>query len=210
VDDARGFRVLRWLVGLVLLAGVAGCVSESADQPADPVVADDLTTTTTPTSAPGSTDSSAPATTGAPGGSLASRFGAVAARLVDLGGEVVELCLLQADTPEERAQGLMGVTDLEGHDGMLFSVEQPVDGAFYMYRTVLPLTIGWWDADGAFLSRADMAPCASDDPDACERYPSGGAWRWAIEVEQGAPLAERFQPGATLTVTGGACAARTS
>ncbi|MFP5321909.1 MAG: DUF192 domain-containing protein, partial [Acidimicrobiia bacterium] len=124
-----------------------------------------------------------------------------------VGGEVLELCLLHADTDEERAQGLMQVTDLEGHDGMLFSVDQPSEGAFYMYRTVTPLTIAWFDPGGAFVSRADMAPCASDDPAACERYPPGGAWTSAIEVVQGDPLAERFEPGATLTVTGGACAA---
>ena len=187
VDDVRGFRILRWVVGAVFAAGLAGCVAESANQPADPVVEE--ATTTVPESA------------------LAARFGAVAARLVDLSGQVLELCLLLADTEEERAHGLMQVTDLEGHDGMLFRVEQPVEGAFYMYRTVLPLTIGWFAGDGAFVSRADMAPCASEDPAACERYPAAAPWTWAIEVPQGSPVAARFAEGTFLQVPGGACPA---
>ncbi|HEX4902415.1 MAG TPA: DUF192 domain-containing protein [Acidimicrobiales bacterium] len=188
VDDVRGRRIMRWVVGGVFAAGLAGCVAEGANQPADPVVED-----TTETAAPD--------------GSLAARFGAVAARLVAASGEVLELCLLHADTQQERARGLMQVTDLEGHDGMLFTIEQPTDGAFYMYDTVLPLTIGWFGPDGAFVSRADMAPCASEDPDACERYPSGGAWTSSIEVAQGSPVAERFAAGTRLEVPGGACPA---
>lgn len=190
IDDGRAFRILRWAAGAVFVAGLAGCVAEGANQPADPVVEADEQGTPV-----------------APGSSLAARFGAVAARLVDLSGEVVELCLLHADTRPERAQGLMQVQDLEGHDGMLFTVEEPVTGAFYMYRTVLPLSIGWFDADGAFVSRADMAPCGAQDPGACERYPPGGAWSRAIEVVQGSPLAERFVAGTRLEVPGDACPA---
>lgn len=190
VDDVRGARLLRWLVTAVFVAGVAACVTESADSPADPTLG------------PVASDTTAPA----PAGGLAERFGTVAAQLVAVSGEVLELCLLHADTMEERATGLMQVTDLEGHDGMLFSVDEPTDGAFYMYRTLLPLTISWWDGDGAFVSRADMVPCESEDPAACERYPAAGPYRSAIEVVQGAPLAERFGPGARLQVGTDACA----
>lgn len=191
VDDARGARLVRWLVTAVFLAGVAACVTEGANSPADPELG------------PVASETSDPAPAGA---GLAERFGTVAAQLVAVSGEVLELCLLHADTAEERATGLMQVTDLEGHDGMLFSTEEPVDGAFYMYRTLLPLTIGWWDADGAFVSRADMVPCESEDAAACERYPAAGPFRFAIEVVQGDPLAARFEPGARLQVGAEACA----
>lgn len=194
IDDVRGARVLRWLVTAVFLAGVAACVTEGADSPADPELG--AATIDAPTSAPASVP-----------GSLAAQFGTVAAQLVALSGEVLELCLLHADTVEERSTGLMQVTDLEGHDGMLFSTEEPVEGAFYMYRTVLPLTISWWGGDGAFVSRADMVPCGSEDPAACERYPAGGPYRYAVEVVQGDPLAARFEPGARLQVGTDACAA---
>lgn len=191
IDDVRGARLLRWLVTAVFVAGVAACVTEGANSPADPELG------------PVATATSEPAPTG---GGLADRFGTVAAQLVALSGEVLELCLLHADTAEERAAGLMQVTDLEGHDGMLFSMEETGEGSFYMYRTLLPLTIGWWDAEGAFVSRADMVPCESEDPAACERYPAAGPYRHAIEVVQGDPLAGRFEPGARLQVGTEACA----
>ena len=188
IDDVRGARVLRWLVTAVFVAGVAACVTEGADSPADPELGTPITGSTAPVSA------------------LAERFGTVAAQLVAVSGEVLELCLLHADTIEERSTGLMQVTDLEGHDGMLFTVDEPTEGAFYMYRTLLPLTIGWWDPEGGFVSRADMVPCESEDPAPCERYPPAGPYRFAVEVVQGAPLAERFEPGARLQVSGEACA----
>lgn len=189
VDDVRGARLLRWLVTAVFVAGVAACVTEGADSPADPELAAPSTAATEPDP-----------------GSLAGRFGTVVAQLVAASGEVLELCLLHADTIEERSTGLMQVTDLEGHDGMLFTAEEPTDGAFYMYRTLLPLSIGWWDADGAFVSRSDMVPCESEDPAACERYPAAAPYRFAIEVTQGDPLATRFEPGARLQVGTEACA----
>ena len=189
IDDVRGARLLRWLVTAVFVAGVAACVTEGADSPADPELGAPLTEVPT---------EPAP-------GSLAAKFGTVAAQLVALSGEVLELCLLHADSAEERAEGLMQVTDLEGHDGMLFSFEEPSDGQFYMYRTLLPLTIAWWDVDGAFVSRADMAPCESEDPAACERFPAAAPYRFAVEVTQGAPLAARFEPGARLQVGADAC-----
>lgn len=188
IDDRRGVRLLRWLVTAVFVAGVAACVTEGADSPADP----ELGAPSSATSAPIA-------------GSLAEQFGTVAARLVALSGEVVELCLLHADTLEERSTGLMQVTDLQGHDGMLFSTAEPSDGAFYMYRTLLPLTIGWWDGEGAFVSRADMVPCPSEDPATCERYPAAGPYRFAVEVVQGDPLAGRFEPGARLEVGAEGC-----
>jgi len=212
IDDERRARRLGWVIGAVLLAGLAGCVGKGGDQPADPVLEGGPATSapaTDPSGEPAPAPTSPPPDGGGEqgAGSLAARFGTVLARLVDASGEVLELCLLHADTAEERAQGLMQVTDLEGHDGMLFSVDEPTSGAFYMYRTVTPLTIGWFDAAGAFVSRADMAPCPSEDPDACDRYPPAGPWTSAIEVVQGDPLAARFQPGATLTPTDGACPA---
>jgi uncharacterized protein len=191
IDDVRGARLLRWLVTAVFVAGVAACVTEGADSPADPELGAPLSEVPT---VPGP-------------GSLAAKFGTVVAQLVAASGEVLELCLLHADTPEERATGLMQVTDLEGQDGMLFSFEEPgEEHQFYMYRTLVPLTISWWAGEGDFVSRADMVPCESEDRAGCDRYRPTGASRYAIEVIQGAPLAARFEPGARLQVGTDACA----
>ncbi|HYN34279.1 MAG TPA: hypothetical protein VES40_16765, partial [Ilumatobacteraceae bacterium] len=48
----------------------------------------------------------------APGGQQPEGFSTVTARITDTDGQICEVCVWLADTPEERAQGLMGVTDL--------------------------------------------------------------------------------------------------
>ena len=172
-------RWLRWAVGLLLVGGAASCVVESADRPADPVLEE-------------------------PAG-LAAQFGTILVDLMTASGEVLELCLLDADVPEERARGLMEVTDLEGHDGMLFSFDEDVQSNFVMVDTVTPLTISWWTADGAFVSSTDMSPCTEASDADCARYPAAGPYRYAIEVFQGErpELAE----GATIAVRSASCSA---
>jgi hypothetical protein len=102
-------------------------------------------------------------------------------------GDEVSSCVLVADVADERAQGLMGVTDLGGYDGMLFVFDEPVDGAFHMLDTPTPLSIAWFDAEGALVSTADMEPCVGEqaDADECPSYPAGGRFSYAIEVPQG-------------------------
>jgi len=203
VDDVHRFRVLRWLVGAVFVAGLAACVTEGADSPADPELGAPLTTT--PFGETGDDEQTGDGPAG--GARLAELFGTVVASLTTVGGEVLELCLLHADEPAERSRGLMGVTSLGDHDGMLFSMDEPTEGSFYMFQTLVPLRIGWWDAQGELVRATDMVPCESEDPAACERYPSGGPYVYAIEVLEGSPLGATFVPGTRLEVTGGSCPA---
>jgi len=161
IDDAGQVRVLRWVLTAVLVAGVGACVVQGADRPADPELGD------------------------APASELAARVGTVMAEIVTGTGQVLELCLLHADDPDQRSRGLKEVADLDGYDGMLFSNDGPVENQFVMIDTVMPLSISWWQADGAFLAMTDMVPCAEDDPDACTRYSAGGPYLHAIEVPQG-------------------------
>lgn len=179
IDDVRAVRWLRRALWVVFVAGLASCVVESADSPADPELE------------------------GAVSG-LAQEFGTVIVELMTTSGEVLELCLLHADVPEERSQGLMGVTDLERHDGMLFSWDEDVQSNFVMVDTVTPLTISWWEADGTFVSSTDMTPCTEANDAECTRYPAAGPYRYAIEVFQG-ELPEAA-PGATIDPSpGGSC-----
>ena len=57
------------------------------------------------------------------------------------------MCLWLADVADERARGLMGVTDLGEAVGMAFVFEAPGEGAFVMIGTPTPLSIAWFDAD---------------------------------------------------------------
>ncbi|OWY62292.1 hypothetical protein B7486_59225 [cyanobacterium TDX16] len=102
-------------------------------------------------------------------------------------GDEVTSCVLVADTSDERAQGLMGVTDLGGYDGMLFAFDEPVDGAFHMLDTPMPLSIAWFDESGALVSTDDMAPCVRDESSAspCPSYPAGDEFSFAVEVPLG-------------------------
>lgn len=132
--------------------------------------------------------------------------GEVAVALTGPDGEVVGWCVLVAGTSEQRQRGLMEVTDLGGYDGMLFVWDADVSSAFYMRNTPTPLRIAWFDAAGDLVSTADMQPC--DDVAGCPTYPPAGRYRFALEVPQGSPAADRLVPDATLAA-GGACRART-
>jgi len=94
-------------------------------------------------------------------------------------------CVWLADSPEERSRGLMEVTDLGEPVGMLFAYPEEGTSRFYMFNTVLPLSIAFFDGDGRFVSSTDMEPCRSPDPVECPRYPAVAPFRYALEVPQG-------------------------
>lgn len=195
VDQRHRLRWFVWFVGAVLFIGVGACVVRNADTPDDPVLEASTTSTTAPSP-------------------LATLFGTVGATLRTAQGAVLELCLLSAETPDERARGLMEVTDLEGYDGMLFSFDADSTGSFYMFNTPTPLLISWWGADGGFVSATTMPPCLDRPADQCPTYPAAAPFRHAIEVfAAGAVAAELdgdpvgLAPGTTLTV-GAACTPR--
>jgi uncharacterized membrane protein (UPF0127 family) len=76
--------------------------------------------------------------------------------------------------------------DLPEGTGMVFLFANDSSGAFYMYRTLIPLSIAFFDATGQVVSVLDMEPCTSDDANACERYNPEATYRGALEVNQGA------------------------
>jgi uncharacterized membrane protein (UPF0127 family) len=94
-----------------------------------------------------------------------------------LGGEPLTLAL--ADESALRSRGLMGVADLGALDGMLFSWGgESVASRFTMRNTLIPLHIVFFDADGEFVSQADMVPC---DVENCPTYGAAGPYAYAIE-----------------------------
>jgi uncharacterized membrane protein (UPF0127 family) len=113
-------------------------------------------------------------------------FGELAAVITAADGTECEVCLLAALDDAQRAQGLMEVTDadLGGYDGMVFVFDADVSSGFWMRNTRLPLSIAYFDADGALVSQADMAPCSDEEP-TCPSYPAEGPFRYAVEVPQG-------------------------
>jgi uncharacterized membrane protein (UPF0127 family) len=93
-----------------------------------------------------------------------------------------ELAVAVADTPNLRSQGLMGVTDLGGLDGMLFVFEESSNGGFWMKDTLIPLDIAFLATDGAFVAKLTMEPC-TENP--CPVYRPSGTYRYAVEAPAG-------------------------
>jgi uncharacterized membrane protein (UPF0127 family) len=95
------------------------------------------------------------------------------------------LDVLVADTADERSVGLSDRDDLGAFDGMLFAWDTDVDTSFYMYRTRIPLSIGWYAADGTPVDRADMTPCPEPVAADCPLYEAEGRYRYALETAAG-------------------------
>jgi uncharacterized membrane protein (UPF0127 family) len=193
--------VIGLLVALALVAGLAACSDDTPDA-----------VDTTTTSSPAATTTAPPAEQPLAGGRTPLEgFGEIEIRVVEgPDGETVVLCVLHAETPEQRRRGLMQVEDptLGGYDGMLFAYPADTDGGFWMKDTLLPLSIAYLDADGAVVSTEDMEPCPPAT-ERCPSYPPAGPYRWALEVVQGglAPLG-LTEGGRARVEVGGACAPR--
>ncbi len=168
-------RILRWVIAGLLVVGFGACMAEGANNPSDPeLVASEAF----------------------------PEFGEIGFRITPAGAPPTptEQCALLAATDQQRARGLMAVTDLKGYPGMVFRYSADSSGGFYMRNTPMPLSIAWFGADGQFVSAADMAPC-DDRPD-CPIYGASGVYRYALEVPQGQLAALGVGPGSVLQLTG--------
>jgi uncharacterized membrane protein (UPF0127 family) len=87
-----------------------------------------------------------------------------------------------ADSPALRVQGLRGVADLGGLDGMLFSFPEDSTAAFTMRGTLIPLDIAFFTAGGTLVDRLEMVPCNADP---CPSYRASGPYRYALETPAG-------------------------
>ena len=187
--DERRLRLLLAVALVLVGAGIWAFVLRGADGPADPTL--------------GPPAGAAPP--GDPDRVPLEGFDEVAVSVDPGEGDLLWWCLLAAVTPEQRARGLMEVTDLQGYSGMVFAYDDEVENGFFMRNTPTPLSIAWVDEDGDVVSIADMDPC--EDRDGCPTYPSGGPYRYAIEVFQGDLPSLGITETATVRI-GGSCAAR--
>lgn len=88
-----------------------------------------------------------------------------------------------ADSDESRTRGLMFRQELAPNSGMLFvfSSEQPL--AFWMKNTLIPLSIGYFDANKRLIDIQEMQPMllAEQKP---RTYPSKGPAQYALEMPE--------------------------
>jgi len=97
-----------------------------------------------------------------------------------------------AQSPEQRAIGLMHRKDMPQHEGMLFVFESRETQCFWMKNTLLPLSIAFVADDGRIVSIADMKPL--DETSHCSAEPV----RYALEMNQGWFAKRGLKAGAKL------------
>ena len=98
-----------------------------------------------------------------------------------------------AQSPDQRAIGLMHRKSMPANDGMLFVFEQAAPQCFWMKNTLLPLSIAFIADDGTVSSIEEMAAGSLDS--VCARKPV----RYALEMNQGWFAKRGIKPGAKLT-----------
>jgi uncharacterized membrane protein (UPF0127 family) len=102
-------------------------------------------------------------------------------------GDTIPVTVEIAESEAQRSLGLMERTSLDAESGMvfLFPSEQPPASGFWMYRTLIPLSIAFISGDGRIVSTREMEPCTSPYPQWCPSYESGAPFRSALEVNPG-------------------------
>jgi uncharacterized membrane protein (UPF0127 family) len=180
-EEAEGREPwIRRAVWIVLTLGLVSFLIRGADRPADPHLA-----------------------------AVARRplvgFEEIRFRLTAADGTISDWCALLAATEAARQQGLMNQHDLRGYDAMLFRFDLPSTAAFYMYRTLVPLSIAWFDDRGALVSSTTMDPCTDTAPAKCPVYPAARPYRIALETARGELEHLGAVPGAVLSMPGGTC-----
>jgi uncharacterized membrane protein (UPF0127 family) len=98
-----------------------------------------------------------------------------------------------AQTPAQRATGLMWRKEMPQHEGMLFAFEQPSVQCFWMMNTLLPLSAAFVADDGTIVNIADMKPQSTDSH--CSARPV----RFVLEMNQGWFSKKGIQAGAKLS-----------
>lgn len=98
-----------------------------------------------------------------------------------------------ADTPSKRSTGLMYRTQLARDRGMLFVFPTEDYLSFWMKNTKIPLSIGYFNADGILLEIYDMKP-----DQISEVYGSRRPALYALEVNLGWFSENGIDPGAVL------------
>jgi uncharacterized membrane protein (UPF0127 family) len=116
---------------------------------------------------------------------------------IDTGGEEVAVDVEVADSPEERAVGLMNRESLSEDAGMIFLFPEGHSGGFWMKDTLVPLSIAFADAEGRILRLLDMEPCEADP---CRIYDPGVSYHSALEVNQGSFAEWGVEEGDHLTL----------
>ncbi|KYK30585.1 MAG: hypothetical protein AYK23_00920 [Candidatus Proteinoplasmatales archaeon SG8-5] len=117
------------------------------------------------------------------------------------GNETVEFQCELADTPAERAEGLMYVESMPQDEGMLFVFDNPLQVSFWMKNTLIPLDMIFIDSNGVVVNveEADPEPGVPDAQ--LTRYSSDGPILYVLEINQGLAASYGIESGIVSTIT---------
>jgi hypothetical protein len=89
-----------------------------------------------------------------------------------------------ADTDSKREHGLMYRKHLADNNGMLFIFDYERDLRFWMMNTLIPLSIGYFDADKKLIETHEMVPAVMGELHP-KTYPSSRPAMYALEMPKG-------------------------
>jgi uncharacterized membrane protein (UPF0127 family) len=123
-----------------------------------------------------------------------------------IGGKTLNVELAQ--TPQQRAQGLMHRTELKEGTGMLFIFNRETPQSFWMKNTLIPLSIGYFDKAKKLVRILKMNPESKMVRDSeLKRYSSGVPVLFALEVPQGWFEKNKIKVGETFELKPGQASA---
>jgi uncharacterized protein len=111
-------------------------------------------------------------------------------------GEKVNMTVEIADTDASRSLGLMHRSYMDPDAGMLFVWPEDTEGGFWMFNTILPLSIAFISADGTILNIQDMQPLDTNT------VGPASAYRYALETNQGFFRVHDITEGDKVTLPG--------
>ncbi len=106
-----------------------------------------------------------------------------------------------ADSPDERAKGLMDRPSMAQDEGMLFQFPEMGYWTFWMKNTLISLDILWLDHKGTILHIESDVPVCTRDDDHCPRYYSYKKSWQVLELNAGTAKKLGLIPGNTLTIS---------
>lgn len=112
---------------------------------------------------------------------------------VRLGAGIHNIQAQVAQTPEQRATGLMYRKSMGTNEGMLFVFDGPATQCFWMKNTLLPLSAAFIADNGTVVNIEDMKPQTLDSH--CSKQPV----RFVLEMNQGWFAKRGIKPGSSLT-----------
>jgi uncharacterized protein len=115
---------------------------------------------------------------------------------IRIGSDVITVEV--ARSPEERAMGLMGRSEIADDAGMLFVFEEPRRASFWMRGMLIPIDMVFLRDREVISVIADVPPC-SEDP--CPTYGPDVPVDAVLELAAGRAATLGVTPGLTISIS---------